>query len=310
MAGFFISGNMRYQKPSLNFHNQAQLLINRGLIADLNELESFLSIVNYYRFSGYLFPFRSGINESFIPNTTFNFIKEIYYFDIELRKFTFSFIGIIEIALLRTQMVEKFSLENGPFCYSNISNFGPSLSEDTHKEIMGRIFENIEKSNEVFVKAYKTKYSEEPYFPFWIVSETLSFGVLSQIFSYLPHNILISISNRYNLYSTVLSSWLHTLSTIRNICAHHARLWNRKLSTSPLIPYREYHPEFYTPTKISPNHYSVILAILNYLLTKINPNISVMNDFKDLLRKYPTIPLNRMGFPDDWEQIEIFRAIE
>ena len=86
---------MNYTKPALNFLQQAQLLIGRGLIADESELKTFLSQVNYYRFSGYLYPFRVSASDDFVPGTTF---------DQDLRSLTFSAIGIIEIAVLRTQM--------------------------------------------------------------------------------------------------------------------------------------------------------------------------------------------------------------
>jgi abortive infection bacteriophage resistance protein len=95
---------MNYTKPALNFLQQAQLLISRGLIADESELKTFLSQVNYYRFSGYLYPFRVSASDDFVPGTTFDQVKEIYYFDQDLRSLTFSAIGIIEIAVLRTQM--------------------------------------------------------------------------------------------------------------------------------------------------------------------------------------------------------------
>jgi len=305
-GGFFVSGKMQYSKPPLNFSEQTQLLLSRGLIADPNELEDFLSKVNYYRFSGYLYPFRSGINEQFIKGTTFHHIRNIYDFDSELRHFTLSAIEIIEIAITRTQMVEKFTLAYGPFCYTDFGHFYPKLNIDKYQRMMDRINENSNNSKEEFVEAYRLKYSDEINLPFWMIAEIISFGLLSEIFSYLPYSVLVPISKKYNLHSAVLCSWIHTLSNIRNICAHHARLWNRKLPIRPLMPNKKYHPEFYPPNSIKTDRYVIVLTILNYLLRRINPKTSLIMDFCNLKSKFPEVPYKQMGFNENWEDLEIF----
>jgi hypothetical protein len=50
---------MKYSKPPLSFESQADLLIARGLVAYRTKLISRLEVVNYYRLSGYLYPFRN-----------------------------------------------------------------------------------------------------------------------------------------------------------------------------------------------------------------------------------------------------------
>jgi abortive infection bacteriophage resistance protein len=77
-------GVLRYQKPSLSFEQQADLLISRGLIADRSFLVETLKRVSYYRLSGYLYPFRIE-KDTFEPNTTFEKIWKIYRFDRKLR---------------------------------------------------------------------------------------------------------------------------------------------------------------------------------------------------------------------------------
>ncbi len=49
---------MKYEKGALSLEQQADQLIERGLIADRNELMMRLQAVNYYRLSGYLHPYR------------------------------------------------------------------------------------------------------------------------------------------------------------------------------------------------------------------------------------------------------------
>ncbi|MDK1030366.1 MAG: Abi family protein, partial [Anaerolineae bacterium] len=77
---------MRYNKPALSFDQQAELLIERGVEAEKPNLIEFLRQVNYYRVSGYLYPFKeSADSEGFIEGTILTEIKKRYYFDSELR---------------------------------------------------------------------------------------------------------------------------------------------------------------------------------------------------------------------------------
>lgn len=297
---------MKYTKPPTNFHEQAKLLISRGLHADLEKLEDFLSRVNYYRFTGYLFPFRSENSENYVANTTFDQIKNLYDFDTELRSLTLSAIEIIEIAILRTQIVEKFTLACGAFCYSEHKNFSRAMPESKHQEMLKKIEENINRSKEVFVSLYRTKYVNDKYLPFWMVAESSTFGLLSIIFKFLPPNVQVPIAKQLNLHSRDLISWLHSLSNIRNMCAHYSRLWNRILPVKPIIPSEKYHPEFYSPAKINNDSFFIILAILKYLLDFISPEKQIRDNFVNLLAKYPGVLINKMGFPDNWQDYPIF----
>jgi len=60
---------MNYIKPPLTFEEQADRILSRGFIADRNRLVLRLKSVNYYRFSGYLYPYRNA-DDTFKSNTT------------------------------------------------------------------------------------------------------------------------------------------------------------------------------------------------------------------------------------------------
>lgn len=298
---------MKYTKSPLTFKQQAERLIDRGLEADASELEDFLSQVNYYRFTGYLYPFRLFNQDTFVSGTTFDFVKQIYDFDSELRLLTLAAIEVIDVALLRTQQVEKFSLKYGSFCYTNLRNFDPSMDEEKHLEIIHSINENFLHSREEFVRQYREKYDEEQYFPFWMVAEACSFATLSKIFQYAPKNVTVPIAKLLNLHSDFLVSWLHALSNIRNICAHHSRLWNRILPISPQIPSIKYHSEFYEPERVDNKRYFIILNILSYLNQKITRKNAYLKIFYGLVERYPQVPLRMMGFPENWQDYPLLK---
>jgi abortive infection bacteriophage resistance protein len=295
---------MKYTKKALSFEEQADLLVGRGLIvSDRDELVQFLGRVNYYRLSAYFYMFKS-LNqkgeECFKPNTNFNRVKRFYLFDRELRLLLMDPIEQIEVAILRTRMVNYFSRLYGPFGYLEIENFSNALSIAKYKELLAGIGNAVNKSKEEFVGRYKAKYTEEHNLPFWMLVELMSHGELCTIFSFLKDTMKKEIARDYRIPAPILNSWLHTLNFTRNACAHHSRLWNRILPISPLVPNPRSVPEWHYPVSFRNDHIFAVLTIIKYLIGFINP----ANDFQQrliiLLGIYPDIPLSYMGFPHNW----------
>ncbi len=149
---------MRYTKASISFEGQAQLLIDRGLIGiDKPTLTQHLSSVSYYRLSAYWYPFKcinpvSG-DEYFAPNTTFKKIWRRYTFDRELRLLVMDAIEHIEVAILRTRMVEQFTRNHGPFGYCNRDNFNPNFTQSNFNRLMDGINGGVNRSKEDFCKS-------------------------------------------------------------------------------------------------------------------------------------------------------------
>lgn len=67
--------------------------------------------------------------------------------------------------------------------------------------------------------------------------ELLYFSELSKICQGLKlRKDKTDLSNAFGIKDDlVFCSWLHTLSYIRNICAHHSRLWNISLDITPMV---------------------------------------------------------------------------
>lgn len=71
---------MKYDKLPLSFEEQADRLIRRGLVVDKTLLVARLKNVNYYRLSGYLYPYRQP-DDTFKPGTTFERAWRHHTFD-------------------------------------------------------------------------------------------------------------------------------------------------------------------------------------------------------------------------------------
>lgn len=60
---------MKYSKEAKTCEQQADLLLDRGLVANKEHPVAVLSQINYYRLSTYLYTYRD-VTDTFIPGTT------------------------------------------------------------------------------------------------------------------------------------------------------------------------------------------------------------------------------------------------
>ncbi len=220
-----------YNKPALTFSEQADLLIARGVACtDKNKLIESLRHYNYYRLSGYCLAFEQE-RHCFLPGVTFEDIADAYEFDRKLRKIIMESLELVEIQM-RTSIAYLLSSKYGPFAHECIDNL--KINEANFKEWQELINQTAENSKELFVKHFRNKYSQFPQLPIWVLVEILSFGSLSHLFSYLKPIDRKELVKTFQIPAPVLTSWLHVFSYLRNICAHHSRLFDRTLSIRPL----------------------------------------------------------------------------
>jgi abortive infection bacteriophage resistance protein len=108
----------------------------------------------------------------------------------------------------------------------------------------------------------------------------------------------------------VFCSWLHSLSYVRNICAHHARLWDIKLAIQPKKLYNSKPDRIWLTDaevdKVHSSNYYFFCMIL-YLLQTINPNGKFKEHFVELLHKFPTVDVRYMGFPENWKEHPLWK---
>jgi abortive infection bacteriophage resistance protein len=296
---------MNYTKQPLTFEQQADLLISRGLQADRDFLISHLKSVYYYRLNSYLYPFRMR-DKKFKPGTTFEIVWRRYTFDRRLRVLLMDAIERVEIAV-RTQVGYHFSHAKGPFGYTDGVNL-LKLSQEEHEELLARLIEETDRSKEILVELFKKKHGDvHTHLPLWIALEIMSFGILLTFFRGVEPGIKQKIAIEFGIPDKVLWSWLRSLNAIRNICAHHSRLWNRELGYKPLLPNERKYPEWYVPVEIKNNRVFGILTILKYLLDKIAPQSKWSSRLISLLNEYGEIPLKSMGFPTSWTANPIWK---
>ena len=277
-----------YKKKVLSLQEQVNLLKSRGVnISDEDRVIRHLSNISYYRLSAYMLPFKiiqdNKTTNNFKKQTSWDDIYELYVFDRKLRLLIFNAIEKIEVAV-RSRVVLSLSLKYGSHWHERADIFKNTkkTSCDMFKQIGKRISEERKNINkEVYVEHYWNTYNKPKTPPSWMIVELLYFNQLSKISKYLKYRSdRTLISDYFNLPPNIFSSWLHALNYVRNLCAHHARLWNRDLKITP--------DEFTLKKKyiktdikwlssingIRKNKIYYTLCIIKYLLQTINKNSS------------------------------------
>ena len=295
-----------YKKPFLTYEQQLQVLIDRGLI--INDYDFALKVlkeVNYYRLEGYWYSYYCNSSKeihTFYPGTTFEDIWRQYCFDKEIRSLVFKAISAIEIAF-RTQFAYELGKAYGPFPFKKENFKFGSVAE--WKKSRKKLKEDIDSSKEKFVQHHKDTYKEK-LLPIWAMVEIMSFGEISVWYDkHLKDSIKNHIAKHFGLPMNIFTSWIRNLSLVRNICAHHSRLWNKILPIALSIPTSSVsqNQNFLFATKadghvLHKRLYNSLLAI-QYLLEKIDcdsEDKTFLQQISEIVTKY-RIDEKRMGVP-------------
>lgn len=294
-----------FTKPATTFAQQVALLQHRGMIIDdTAEAEFYLQHLNYYRLGAYWLPFEADhATHRFRPGTRFADVLNLYIFDRELRLLVLDAVERIEVTV-RTQWAYQLAHRHGPHAH-----LYPALA--WHRQHwqgnLDKLTEEVRRSDETFIRHLTSTYAESlP--PVWAVCEVMSLGLLSRWYNNLrPMPTRRAIASVYSLDQGVLQSWLHHLSLVRNVCAHHSRLWNRDFSITPKDPLSK-------PARLSGEFiagsrkgYNTFLILLHFMDT-IAPRHHWRARLKALIASH-AVPVRAMDFPRDWEQRAIWQEV-
>lgn len=306
------SDYLEYNKRPLSLVEQVTRLKKRGLIFDdENEACDYLFNISYYRLRAYTYPFQENGEDSdhkFIwSDIHFNDIIELYRFDRRLRSLIFNAIEKIEVAV-RTKIVQVYAESSGDsHWYDN-----ESFYRFDYDVITEHIETDIARSNEDFIKHYKSKYSSPQLPPSWMALEVVSFATLSRLFQALKLDERKKfIAKQFGLPKVdILENWLHAISNLRNCCAHHSRVWNRRFMVRVVLPYNSQYPfmDRFVINEIKANKLFAVLSCVAYILNIISPNNNFKDNLKQLLKSdCRLLSLKDMGFPKNWQALSVWR---
>ena len=291
----------KYDKPALTNSEHISLLQSRGLVVNhKQEAETFLNFVSYYHIRAYLVPFeKPGETEHiFQDNIKFEDVQTLYAFDRELRLLMLDAIKLIENAL-RAQWANLMAKTYGPHGYLDMEFYKDSVIHVKNLSNLGSAYTN---SKEDFAVHYKNNYHDPNLPPVWLATELMSLGLLSRFIKNLKNDCVKKMARTFTTDKRVLTSFIHHLSIVRNVCAHHGRLWNKS-----------FHVKFTLPRKpdeladaISRNCHGRLyntIVMINYLLAIIAPENDWKEKVVDLIKSNAQVNPGNMGFPDNWQDL-------
>lgn len=319
-----------YRKPNLDVPGQLALLLSRGMdVADPVKAAAYLERIGYYRLSGYWYPLRQSrtipalggkaitqVLDTFRPGTTFAQAVDLYIFDKRLRLLFLDATERIEVAL-RVDVVLLLGARN-PWAHRDPAlldgkfarRVNPNTERTSHQEWLTRLDQAASRSKEEFVRHFTSRYSGP--LPIWIAAELWDFGMLSTFLAGMAASDRAAIAAKYRVQRPeLLAGWMRAINHVRNICAHHGRLWNRSPADQPkppkmgeiaLLDHLANDP--YAQTRL----YG-IAAPMQYLLRCINPTTSwpdrVRRHFNGFLSA-PGAAVGQTGFPVGWETLPLW----
>lgn len=281
---------------------QINLLLERGMLfKNINNAPHFLKNISYYRLKGYWWEMQSDkVNHKFRADSYFEDVIDLYNFDRHLRLLMFDAIERIEVAL-RTKLIYHLSLSNGPLFYLDYDIFTDKFKQQATIEHLST---EIDRSKEQFIVEHRLYHKGEP-FEAWKALEVTSLGTLSKLYKNLNHQLpeksKIALEFGFNSHKD-FSSFLEAITVIRNVIAHHSRLWNNNVTTKYLWPKNlKNQPITYVPNENQRAKLFPLLSLTLYTIEFVSPGNSIKEKFFGLLNEYPIVPVHKMGFPVNWK---------
>lgn len=288
------------------------------LFRDETQAAELLKNISYYRLKGYWWDMQSDYTlHTLKPNTYFEDIVERYNFDRHLRLVLFDAIERIEIAL-RTKMIYHLSISYGGLWYLNPALFEAStitLYDGTNKPIHENTIDELRKefnrSQEIFIKDHRYKHPGQDA-DAWKTLEVASMGTLSKLYKNLKHQLpekaAIAKEMGFNLHNE-LSSWLEAIAYIRNIIAHHSRLWSRNMVKKPTDQLNNPIGQWFNNSLITVQTKKpfLIISSMLYLCNMVTPGHQIKTKILDLFNSNPNIPIYKLGFLNNWEQEPLWK---
>lgn len=293
-----------YPKRILTIPQQLQSYTDAGMtISSVEEATVALTTIGYYRLRGYSFHLYDNASRQYRPGTDFSAILKLYHFDMELSRLLFGMATSIEVTL-RTRLSDALLTYRDalilmdPAVFSDKKLFWQNLSS---------LSPQVTRSNDVFIRHNFQNHDGE--IPLWAAVEVMSFGTLSKTIKNMKtgKDSAYPVLAGYYRYRSprgklvkpslqMLSSWIQSVSVLRNMCAHNSRIYNRTINTFPELLIVDQ----LNPRPLHNGLYQILLA-MKYLRPTDESWRNFYADLQALFHKYSgSFDLSCMNFPSDW----------
>lgn len=300
---------MRFTKPAISITDQIALLRRRGMVVeDEATARHYLGHISYYRLRAYWLPFEIPAGDgdhALRPDTRFEDVLALYVFDRQLRLMVMDAVERVEVAI-RAHWAHHMAMTYGAHGYLDQQHY--ALVE-RHAKASADLTKEFTRSRDTFAEHYRDKYTAPALPPVWMAAELMSFGLLSKFLSDLKlRSDRQAIAKPFGLDEKVLTSFAHHMSHVRNICAHHGRLWNRRFTIKMTVP----KSPATLPIAMRGADDRCLhntLVMLDHLLNVVAPGSGWRGRLVEHLETCPLPVVEAMGFPGDWQRRQAWRVV-
>lgn len=319
-------------KDFLEIDEQISRLRSRGMsFSARSDALRWLTAVNYYRLSGYSYPYRQILpsdggrsrrrSDHFVRGTSFDSITALYEFDRKLRSLVLDGLERVEVAV-RSTVSHHLGRQN-PLAHEDPALFRPTFDHASWWRTAERRLSRARRHSE-FVKHHEQEYGGKV--PIWVLVEVLDFADVSRLYDDMltvdqyaaaeslgirvDTSILSKSQRAKALKGHPFARWLEQLTVVRNTAAHHGRLWNHKFPPVSTAAFRTLPGLEDLPDGQSERLYGA-LCMIAFELRTLSPGskwpTKVSRLIRQDLRSIPGRTETEMGFPDRWEQQVLWR---
>ena len=273
------------------------------IIADEEHFRDLLYNNNYYRLSGYFRVFQidpSNGDNRFIAGTTEEDFIAPYILDAKLRALILQGISILEITL-RSRFAYEIAQDGHAYDYVSLSAYKHLAKRKTstyQERLILKINDWIEKSSEVCIRHYHEVGKD---IPVWAAVEVLPFDTVSKMLSsHIDSQALRQVYKSIGLPKNprIGSSIVHAMVYLRNLCAHHSRLWKRETIIS--VPHISYVEETINGISYEQKSVAASLILLMHMVDFINHSSEYSEEILSFLRANNSY-VNGLATPVHWK---------
>lgn len=289
-----------------SYDEQVELLKSRGMdVGDSEEAARHLRQVNYYRLSGYWYPFRRMIDggraDTFYPGTTLAHVLALYHFDATLRMATFG--ALVPIELTVRALLGHALGRIGECAHLDRAVLGARARQPAYEEWVTRLDKEVSESHEDFVEHHRQKYGGE--MPVWAAVEVLDWGGLTKLYGFSPRAVQDDVAAQFNLRAPQLESWLKSLNIVRNVCAHHGRLFNRVFALAPKLPTPGRFPDLDQAASFTRTFGQ--LTMIQFLLDSQGLRRTLLPSVMRAFPQVTSVPVSHTGAPNGWDSSALWQ---
>lgn len=315
-------GTVYYDKAALSLDDLVDRLAGRGMeIDDPERAARYLKHIGYFRLSPYTIPFQvDGHEHRFRTDVAFDDVLDLYVFDRVLRLLIIDALERVEVAVRAALTDHMSTTYDDPHWYVDPEHFSDRGKHSGLLDIVEKTCDNRLRGNpdtgdgglihRSALEHYLLTYGTPKLPPSWLMVETLTIGQLATAIENLRHRSdRTAIARTIGITEPILRSWLRTYVRVRNVCAHHGRLWNIGLGVYPAIPSSPAVAWLSGPAALprrSEKRLYPVLVSLQSVLDTISPRSNWARRLHALLSVRPRMNLIGMGVPDDWANDEFW----